>query len=215
MSTCTNHKPLRKTCARCGKNKPLSLFCRERASPTGFRYSCKMCDQVRYRAYRENMGETLRRRNAERRRQNPHASREYSRRYRIRNRANSLIRNARVRAERFRLPFDLDKHAKKIQNRIDKKRCEFSGLPLRVQTGKHWNAPSLDRIDPKKGYVYKNIRVVCVAANGALGFWGERVLFHVIESTMKHRFRENFAGTETRSTRRSRRSSSARSSKRG
>lgn len=40
-------------------------------------------------------------------------------------------------------------------------------------------APSLDRIDPMRGYQKTNIRLVCNCVNAAMGSWGEEVLFAI------------------------------------
>jgi hypothetical protein len=75
--------------------------------------------------------------------------------------------------------FDLTQHLEAIQLRIDKGRCELTGLPLRLTHGLTWDSPSLDRVDPTQGYLYSNIRIVCHAANSALGNWGESVLMQL------------------------------------
>lgn len=41
-------------------------------------------------------------------------------------------------------------------------------------------APSIDRIDSKKGYTRDNCRIVCVAANYAMNVWGDEVLKRLI-----------------------------------
>lgn len=40
-------------------------------------------------------------------------------------------------------------------------------------------APSLDRIDARRGYVQGNVRIVCTAVNWALSDWGDEVLDRV------------------------------------
>lgn len=102
--------------------------------------------------------------------------REYQVRYRRKHRAKDLIRHAKERATKRRLPFDLSAHAWEIQQRIDAGLCELTGLPLNLNGGRTWDSPSLDRIVPAKGYTYENVRVVCHAANSALGDWGENKL---------------------------------------
>lgn len=59
-------------------------------------------------------------------------------------------------------------------------RCAVSGIPFDLD----WRAeykrrpwkPSLDRIDPKLGYVEGNVRMVCAVANYAMNDWGLDVL---------------------------------------
>jgi hypothetical protein len=90
--------------------------------------------------------------------------------------ATKLIKGARERAKGKGLPFDLDEHKEEIAIRVSKMECEASGLPLRVNDGRFgWDSPSIDRMDPEKGYVYENIRIISWALNTAFSHWGEDV----------------------------------------
>lgn len=64
-------------------------------------------------------------------------------------------------------------------------RCSVSGMKLNVTTDGTWTrnpwAPSVDRIDAKRGYIEGNCRVVCVAANVALNEWGLDALRELFE----------------------------------
>jgi hypothetical protein len=97
-----------------------------------------------------------------------------------------MIRHAKKRAEKYKVPFDLDQHVEKIKTRLARMRCEMTGIPLqRGSEGvadRKFNSPSLDRIVPSKGYVYKNIRIVCWAMNCAMGTWGEGVLRTIVKA---------------------------------
>lgn len=87
--------------------------------------------------------------------------------------ARALVAAARCRARTKNLPFsltDLDRIG--IQAALEFGRCELSGQPFGA--GPH--APTLDRIEPARGYVAGNVRVVCRLMNFALGDWGEDVL---------------------------------------
>lgn len=69
-------------------------------------------------------------------------------------------------------------------------RCELSGIALSLhgkEDGwqKHPWAPSLDRIDSRKGYVAGNCRIVCVAVNIALNEFGEEVLRRLAMAIVK------------------------------
>lgn len=46
-------------------------------------------------------------------------------------------------------------------------------------------SPSIDRIEPAKGYVRKNCRLVCVAANFSMNQWGEETFKILAESASK------------------------------
>lgn len=70
-------------------------------------------------------------------------------------------------------------------------RCAVTGIDFNLDqhgnTTKRPFAPSIDRIDSKNGYTRTNIRIVCAAANVAIGAWGEDVLFRIASSMVKHR----------------------------
>jgi hypothetical protein len=95
-------------------------------------------------------------------------------------RAKVLLATIRTRARNRGLKYDLDSHVDEIQARIDAGVCEVSGFPLSLEPGSPFNAPSIDRKDPKRGYVYDNIRVVCYAVNCCLGDWGEGAFWQIV-----------------------------------
>ena len=114
----------------------------------------------------------------------------------------ALVASARTRACKRRIEFNLDQHIDSIQQRIDIGLCELSGIPFDLSPGRTFASPSLDRINPDKGYVYTNIRVICHAMNVALGDWGEDALRQVMSQWLV-----------TPSSRKSRRCSSGRTGK--
>ena len=67
-------------------------------------------------------------------------------------------------------------------NRADG-RCELTGVLFEYTVRPGVRArpliPSLDRIDPQKGYIKENLRVVCYAVNAAINEWGDGV-FEII-----------------------------------
>jgi hypothetical protein len=82
----------------------------------------------------------------------------YRRRYRFR-----MLCSARQRARIYKLEIDID-----MDDIVIPERCPLLGIPLYVAEGrKHckYNSPSLDRIDPKKGYVKGNVWVISHKAN--------------------------------------------------
>ena len=87
--------------------------------------------------------------------------------------ARALVHAARHRAKTKSLPCDLDVwSALAVQAVLERGRCQLTGLAF----GKGPFAPTLDRIEPAKGYVPHNVRVVCRLVNAALGDWGEATL---------------------------------------
>lgn len=91
-----------------------------------------------------------------------------------------LFRKTRNGAKHRGIQFDIDlEHVRELYDNSGG-RCAVTGIPfefsyLRGERQPPW-APSLDRIDSKRGYVPGNVRVVCSSVNVAMGQWGERVL---------------------------------------
>lgn len=87
--------------------------------------------------------------------------RAYQNNYRYDNPAKSLLYAARRRAKAKDLPFDIDESDIRVPPI-----CPVLNIPLTTGTGVgHENAPSLDRIDPRLGYVRGNIAVISSRAN--------------------------------------------------
>lgn len=68
-------------------------------------------------------------------------------------------------------------------------RCAVSGIPFAkrsVSNGQRdpWG-PSIDRIENRHGYMVDNIRVVCIAANIALGDWGMDALLRLSRGVVR------------------------------
>lgn len=167
--------PLMLTCTKCGAEKPSSDFYRNRgkhANSSGFHAQCKRCCKERQAAYRTG---------TKRRRSDSH------RKYRDENRARVLVNAARTRAKQAGIPFDLDEHVDAIQTRIDRGFCELTGLPLRVEGGRTWDSPSLDRIVPELGYEITNVRVVLFAVNVMMNTWGEEPILTVADAIRSQR----------------------------
>ena len=76
-----------------------------------------------------------------------------------------LLSNARKRAEKKGIPFDIDENDIIIPDR-----CPVFGVELCYGSRNyHGSAPSLERIDPTKGYVKGNIAVISHRANNLKG----------------------------------------------
>jgi hypothetical protein len=70
---------------------------------------------------------------------------------------------AKWKAKQLGLGFDITEEDIEIP-----KVCPVLGIPLFRNIGKGgpgWNSPSIDRIDPSKGYVKDNVRVISHRAN--------------------------------------------------
>ncbi len=96
-------------------------------------------------------------------------------RRRLEKRAQCLVANARTRARKKGIHFELDSSVTALQAVIDGGFCEFSGLPFDLSPGIKYNSPSLDRINPDLGYVPGNVRIILHCFNCAFGNWGQDV----------------------------------------
>jgi len=86
--------------------------------------------------------------------------------WRINNPKKQLVIAAKVRAKKKRLPFNITEKDFEIPET-----CPYLGIPLVLASGEskrgggNGNAPSLDRIDNKLGYVKGNVEVISRRAN--------------------------------------------------
>jgi hypothetical protein len=62
---------------------------------------------------------------------------------------------------------------------------EFSSTAVGAGRARHPFMPSLDQIEPSKGYTANNVRLVCVAANFAMNAWGLDTLISVAKGVIK------------------------------
>lgn len=100
-------------------------------------------------------------------------AREFAARHPIRRRAQNLVYGSKHRAKKLGLEFDLT--TAWLEERLQAGVCEVTGLPFEfpeVEVGmkggpkSNW-IPSLDRVDPSRGYTQDNIKVVVWCYNGA------------------------------------------------
>jgi hypothetical protein len=72
-----------------------------------------------------------------------------------------ILKDARTRAIKYNLPFDLYLEDIQIPDY-----CPVLGFPLaKIEGFPNRASPSLDRMDPVKGYVRGNVRVISTRAN--------------------------------------------------
>ncbi len=133
-----------KICSKCSINKPLDNYYANKKSIDKKTKMCKDC----YRVYHQG-------------RQTP-SLRETRRQYRIDNPNMFMYWSAKKRANKFNLDFDLD-----LEDIIIPEYCPYLGIKLtRIQgDGRQPFNPSLDRIDPSKGYIKGNVEVISNKAN--------------------------------------------------
>lgn len=85
-----------------------------------------------------------------------------------------MLHDAKRRADKKQLPFDLFDYREELRDRYDKLVCEVSGVQLVNGRGRRSAlSPSFDREKPELGYVYGNVRIIAFGLNAAFGQWGE------------------------------------------
>lgn len=146
-------------CTRCGGRLPL----REMAKPKTYR--CTPCN----RDYHKGLYARDPERHREHRRRylktNAKRIHEHQKQLRVNHPEKTLLRNARDRATKRGLPFALT-----LDNIQIPETCPVLGVPLVRNTceGPGFpapNSPTLDRLDPAKGYVPGNVAVISWRAN--------------------------------------------------
>lgn len=123
----------------------------------------------------------------------PNPSREARRAYKVMRRSTLMGRaltmydNAKRRARVFDVDFDLTREW--IADRL-LGRCPLTGRSFELKVGGNGvrnnpYAPSLDRIDPKKGYTMDNVRVITTQANVARNQWGDDLLVQFAKDVLQ------------------------------
>ena len=139
-----------------------------------------MWDIMRQEYYRKNRDKVLQQQKETRKRKlenDPEwreKQNEYWRKYTRRNYEARLLAVIKSKCKRFNIPFDLT-----LEDIVIPTHCPKTGIPLVVheERGKFMDTPSVDRINPKGGYVKGNIQIVCFWYNVAkLNFSDEEVL---------------------------------------
>ena len=102
-------------------------------------------------------------------------------------RSRVLLKDARHRARKKRLKCTIT--VDWLESRISEGVCEVSGLPLVISAKKSPWTPSLDRINPRKGYTPENTRVVVWLYNMAKGDHSDDDVSQLMEALFTRRKR--------------------------
>ncbi len=150
-------------CSRCKAEKHTSDFHRSTLRKCGFDSRCKQCSSERSQErcnkpdYRAKVREYVHRPHRKARRAIEHAA------WRVSPEGKRWImwRSAKTRAQKAGLPFTIS-----VTDVVVPERCPLLGVPLFLGDRKRRaNSPSLDRIDPRLGYVPGNVWVISFRAN--------------------------------------------------
>lgn len=91
----------------------------------------------------------------------------------------TLYIGARKRAKRLGVPFDLTLDDVNVLYKASEGKCSLSGIKFDTGNPRSFKRrpliPSLDRMDPRAGYVLGNVRLISFAMNAALNAWGEEM----------------------------------------
>jgi hypothetical protein len=147
-------------CTGCQTNKAVELFSRNCHQRSGRNNWCKVCCQKL-----QGRPEYAVRRRDKRDADWPHA----------------LTIECRLRAKKRGLPFDITK-----DDLIVPEFCPVLGIPLRPKQGKRADdGPSVDRIDPVKGYVRGNVAVISWLANRIKSDCADPAVFEAIAAYIR------------------------------
>ncbi len=177
-----------KKCKTCNKNKPLSEFQKNgyRNGQQRWTTSCKSClstPKIICEVCKENETRDSKKKACDSC-------------YNLRRKAINLLTASQERAKNKGIENDLT-----LEFIIDKLKqpCPQTGLPFRLgKTGSNYSdrdiqTPSVDKIDPSKGYTKDNVQIVCWGYNVAkqrftdkelLEFWLNVMNFHVRAGTL-------------------------------
>ena len=160
--------PKVRTCKKCWTEQPSSEFYVN--SKGNYRTRCKTC---------ERKAELIRKR------KDPEGYRKKYSSWRDKKRGHALVNVAKFRAKIRGIPFDLD--PEEIDARIKAGHCELTGIAFDLKTPRSWNAPSLDQIEPGKGYTKQNVRVVLYAVNVMANVWGANRILEIAQAITSRR----------------------------
>jgi len=99
---------------------------------------------------------------------------------------NQILANKRIYCKRKDLPYDLTKTWLREKLRLG--RCEVTEIGFELHKGKRSPfGPSIDRIDPRRGYTRDNCRVVVNCYNQAKSDWSDNDVLRMAKALMSKR----------------------------
>ena len=181
---------------------PIDNFWKDKRKKDGLQGHCIDCQKKRNRANREKNPEYFKqwaKENYENRpegfnkdRYQKHREAYLQRRddwsRSVRGRLSDLLSASRGRSGRNGLDHTLTLDWLMDQYERQNGRCALTGIEFRFERNadgkRHFTpfGPSLDRIDPKRGYTPDNVRLVCVIVNLSLNDFGEEVFRTMCEA---------------------------------
>lgn len=152
-----------KKCTKCNKIKNIADFYKNKRTPDGLRTNCKICqNEVRDKWADKNKKRLDQWKKEYRSRSEIKQKRcEYQKKWRSENLDWDLWNKAKTRSEKLGLEFNIEK-----SDIVIPKYCPVLKTKLEITEKKIGNnSPTIDRINPKMGYIKGNIIVMSAKAN--------------------------------------------------
>jgi hypothetical protein len=150
-----------KVCTNCKEHKPATEFWKQKSTPDGLQAWCKGCSKswaTKNRDKRQLYEKRWREKYPERYRDSYRKSNAKSR---LEHPERDMVVHARHRAKKKGIAFSLSP-----EDIVIPKHCPIFGVELELGKGRVGrNSPSLDRIDPNRGYTPDNVWVISYRAN--------------------------------------------------
>lgn len=150
-----------KECHICKELKNIDLFPKDKDKKDGHRSECKICRSIKNKKYYANNIDKYRERSNKYKETYKEILKTKAREYRKSNLEKGLFKNAYYRALKGGLEFNIA-----LEDITIPDICPVLNIPIyRRGASVCKNSPTLDRIDPNKGYVKGNIAVISHKAN--------------------------------------------------
>lgn len=162
LSLVSDSQEMKNTCSRCGESKPATLEYFSKYKTGAFQSRCRVCVGKYIRGWALNNPEKTSAYGRKWTKNNPDKVKAKQHRRQVS--CNQLLRVTKSRAKKKSIPFDLEPEDIEYPET-----CPYLGIILKHHLGEGCgpkdDSPSLDRIDPSKGYVKGNVEVISHRAN--------------------------------------------------
>lgn len=105
---------------------------------------------------------------------------------------NKIFKGVKSRAKKLGRDFDLTKKFLEDLYKKQNEKCALTNIPFNDEKYgcmRRPFAPSLDRIDSKKGYTQNNVRFVCTIVNMSLNEFGDAIFAKMCEAYVENTIR--------------------------